>query len=439
MRTPIVACTLALLTSLAFADLDKKQAGALSRAATQITNNEKSLEGYGDGQRWGHMTERVEGDYARKLAKIREQLEALPADDPGVKAELGRLAAVEAAVAKKVAARNAIQKAGADATAEIEELLKQPAFATDLEQLKTMVSMFERARTYDLDHYHFGRWLDHEDNAEMKAWGEGWVTTQKKFEELRSKYAKAVDATLMRGQAGFAQIKIKELAGKDAVAKFDEFKAAVAAFTAGAPAEIEGDGKLLLEEITRAGGSTNPDAILAPEGKVQVLRNRISNLLSAYRPLAPSDAARTKAEKSAEAGLAAADVATAKLADKIIKANTAPADAYAGKERDAIDALVKKVWKAKFPNEAILAVRIRGEAFERTTKWVPLSNGEMVKQDASRLRLTVVVKGAGNEAYLWAALVTRDHMAADTLSLDWAPRSSKGPMPTQRMLQANLK
>src|SRR5687768_13831958 len=111
---------LALATSMAFADLDKKQAGALARAATQITNTETSLARYGEGAIW---TERVEGDFGRKIARAKALLADLPADDKDVKVELARLAKVEATLATKVAQHTSRAAAAAGAQAEIDALL----------------------------------------------------------------------------------------------------------------------------------------------------------------------------------------------------------------------------------------------------------------------------------------------------------------------------
>jgi hypothetical protein len=440
MKLRLVAMVggLVLSTTLAFADLDRKQAGALSRAATQITNTEASLEDYGEGARWGVMTERVQGDFDRKIERAKTLLAGLPADDKGVKDELARLAKVEALLAAKVAQRTSRAAAAASAQADIDALLAHADFEPDHARLVEMKKIFENATWWGLDHYHFARWVDHSDVVEMRGWGQQWPQLKTDFPALRTKYAKVIAAKLATGSAQ-KQIALKELAGDDANARFLAFGAAHDAFVKGVPAAIEADGKRLRELVETAGNKNDWAAILDPDGKIQGVRNRLVNVPSVYATVATAAESATVA-KAAKAANEGADSALAKFAEKLVASNTAPSNAYFKADRDALEAFVKKAWKAKYANETIIAVRLRTSEFERTTEWVhDSSRNALTKRDVSKLRATVIVKHGAKEAAMWSVIVMRDHMKNDALALGWVYRGSAGPTPEQRMLISNFK
>ncbi len=434
----VLSLAMSFASVAAAAPLDRKQAGALKRIATDITNKETRLADYGPGARLGQISERVEGDLTRQIAGIEAKLASLPADNAEVKAELAHLAALKRALAAKVAARNQVTQAADAARAAREAIAMSPGFDADHASLRAMVDMFERARWYALDHYHFDRWVDHEDNVAMAAWGKGWAATQADFARLRATYAPLVDGPLLRAREAQRQLRMAEVVDHRAVAKFEAFRAAVAGFVQAAPGAVDADARELAGLVAKAAAALDLPAVLDPQGRIQTLRNRLANVSAAYAPLAEA-ADRARVVHAAQAAESQAAAAIAALTIAAIDARRAPADVYTGRERKALVGFVTQAWATQFPGDAILQVRIRATAFERTTAWVPdPSTGGQVKRDASRLPITVIVQGAAGEAYLYGAGIGRDHMAGDRLALDWVDRPAKGPAPTQRMRLANL-
>lgn len=431
--------SLVLLTCLAatvsFAELDKKQASLLNRINTQLGNIERDLGKYGGGEKWGMITERLQGDFERKIEKVKEQLDSLPADDAAVKTSLDQLAAIRTTFATKVGQRTDREKSDADAKAVVDTLLNAPEATADFARLADLKEIFSNASWWELDHYHFERWLDHSDIVLMRGWGAQAKANKEAFDTLCTKYAPAAAAAPM-GPNNQKIITAKDHCGADAQEAAKAYDSAMEAFKAAVPAAIEADGKKLAESIEAAGNKGDFGAIVNPDGKIQAIRNHLGNMVSVYATLVPAAEAdrATALVKEAEAK---AKAATDRFSAKIVAANRAPDNAYSGADKAELEAFITKLWKKAYPSETILAIRFRGSEFERVTEWVLDPNrNSFVKVDRSNLRVTVIVK-SGAEAILYTYTLQKNHQKNGALEMSTARVGN--PLPDFRMLVANLK
>lgn len=434
----LLTCSLVLLlVGTASADLDKKQAGLLSRTGTQLTNLEGQLDRYAANPTT--YSERIDGEMKRRIEKQEEALKGLPGDDDEVKKELAHLEALKAKYAQVSGKLAAQKEAKAGEREEITALVTAPEFEADLTTVKNFAEMFMTPNRYEFEHYLFERWPGHEMVEEMVGWSQGWPETQKKHAALVAKYDKvAAYKGRLEGPVQQAQVGML-IALREAKERYPGFESAIAAFAKAAPAEIEKEAAALAAATKTAVEKQDFGAFTRWESALSQHRNRVQNIARIWAPLA-SPAERTRIEARVKAIDADTAAAAEKLTEVIIRENRAPADKYAKGDRAELEKYVRGVWAKKFPAESILAVRFPAEAFERQTSWQyrPELNG-FAKVDRSSMRAWVIVKDGAKRAILWPTALYRLHMKGDSLELNWADRSSKGPPPTQRMLLANFK
>jgi len=418
-------------------ELDKKQAGALGRLASQVTMAQTTLDTYGPEKRV--FTARLNEDFARKLAKFEEMLAALPADNADVKKEAEHLAAFKAALATQSAAFEGATKGKEDEKAGFMATLEGPQAEADLEALKQLVEMFKSFKRYELSFYLYSRWPTHQDLALLRSWSEGWPTTQKQLADLTTKYeAAAISKGRLEGKAAMARANFN-IALREAKRNYDAFKAAIETFAKDAPAQVDKDGAALKAESEQAVAAKDFNAFIQNEGKIEALRYRVTNIAAVWKPLAPSEAEGNKVEARAKAMLAEGDATMEKLAELIMKENKGPKEKYAGADRAKLEAYVRGVWAKHFPKESIAAVRFGGSEFERSVAWRYDSAARaFVKSDSSALPVWVVVKDGPKQAIMWFSTLYKLHMKGDELQLNWIDRPSRGAPPDRRLLLSNL-
>ncbi len=434
----LLTCSLVvLLVGTAGADLDKKQAGLLSRTDTQLTNFDTQLDRFVSNP--AMYSERIDGEMKRRIEKQEEALKTLPADDAGVAKALAPLAAVKAKHAQVKGKLTEEKEAKADEKEEITKLVTAPEFAADLKTVENFVEMFTTPNRYKHDHYLFARWPGHEMVEEMVGWGQGWSETQKKQAALVAKYDKVAEYRgRLDGEVQQSQTAMT-IALRNAKERFPAFESAVTAFTKESPAQIEKEAAALAAATKTAVEKQDFGAFTLWESALSQHRNRVQNIARIWAPLAsPEERARIEARVKAIA--ADTDAAAEKLTEVIVRENRAPADKYGKGDRAELEKFVRGVWAKHFPAESILAVRFPSEAFERQTSWQYRAELKgFAKVDRSSMRAWVIVKDGAKRANLWPTTIYRMHLKGDSLELNWADRSSKGPPPTQRMLMANFK
>ncbi len=437
IRTFLIATVLGTSLLAHAAELDKKQTGVLGRASNQITAALTSLATYGPDKRG--LTTRLAEDFARKVARFEEMLAPLPADNEEVKKELAHLAELKKAVAEQTAALASDNAAKEGEKDSIRAALEGPEAAAELEALTQLLDMFKSAKRFELDFYAYSRWPTHSMVAELRSWAEGWSASQKKFAELSAKYEPIVAYKgNLGGQASMNQAKVI-IALREAKQYFVPFKSNIETFAKEAPAQIDKEGAALKGASDAAVAGKDYNAFIQNEGKIEALRYRITNLANVWGPLAASDDERKKVEARSKALLTEADQEMEKLATLIIKENKGPKDKYAGSDRSKLEAYVRAAWAKKFPNETIVAVRFAGSDFERQVSWrYDAAARAFIKSDSSSLPVWIVVKYGAKQGIMWFAEVFKMHLRGDSLAMDWVDRSSRGPLPNQRLFLSNL-
>ncbi len=424
-----------LLAAPGFAELDKKQAGLLKRTSGYITNVQNSLEHESAG---ALPNERVVGELRKKLDKYEKDIQSLPADDSAVQAEIAHLAQVRQALDGRAGTLKAAQDARASEDAAIAALYTAPEFEADLEAMTQFAESFESAQLLAPDSYVFGRWPTNSNVVQLQGWTTAWAQTQKRFAELKEKYAASIASRRMiSGDTDIARAKMKGVLD-DASDRIGAFSAAMKTLTDSAPGEVESLAKTLNTEVDKAVAAKDFGTLVNPDGKVQELRWRIENLATIWGPLAPSDAERAKLSARAKAIDAAVEARLDKLSEAIITSNKAPANAYGGGDAKEVEALVRSTWAKKFPADAIVAIRFTAGAFERRTAW-EWDNGmnAWVKHDSSHLPGWVIVRDGSARAIMWPVAVYRRHLKGNALEVG-VPERSSHVSPNHRLLLSNL-
>lgn len=431
-----VSVMLLLLLALMTSELDKKQAGLLQRCENEATTLEASLEKAGSER----YTERQDGDFKRRIDKLADKAAPLPADDEGVKKLLAHLAALRAKHGDLGAKLSGAMQAKSDEKAAIAALVEAPEFADDVAEMETFAAMFQDSGRFAPDHYLYARWPAHSLVAETKAWAANWPATQKKVAELQAKYKAAADYRgKLEGKAQMGQTKLT-IAMREMNERVEDFAAAVTRFAKSGGSDIEKATQALDASIADAvSRKAYPDFTIW-DSKLSQAHCRVLNLVAVWAPLASADADRTAAEAKAKSADDKLANAAEKLSTDIIRENRAPADQWQG-DRSAVEAFVKKEYAKKYPNEEILSVRFAGPAFERRTFWeLDSTRTKLVKRDESSVGAWVLVKDAAKkEAVQWYTTLYKLHMKGDALYLEPGMRTSRMPMPSQRILLANYK
>jgi hypothetical protein len=418
-------------------ELDRKQAGTLSRLSNQVTAAQTALDKYGPGKQ--PFNARLKEDFGRKLARFEEMLAPLPADQPEVKKEAEHLAAFKAALAAQSGELAKNEQAKEGELAAMIAALEGPDAETDRASLERLGEMFKSHERYDLTSFFFARWPTHEVIAELRGWAEAWPVTQKQFAELSAKYTPVVAYKgHLPGKTNIVHANFS-IALNDAKRFYDDFRAAIEGFAKNAPGQVDKEGAALKAETDRAVSAQDYMAFIRPEGKIEQLRYRIVNLASVWQPFAPSVADGEKLVAHGKDLIEQSDAAAEKLAAVIIKENKGPQDKYAGPERAKLESHVRGIWAKRFPKESIIAVRFGAAAFERRVAWQYDSGlRAFVKSDNSTLPVWVIVKDGAKQAIMWFCTMHKEHLKGDTLGLTWIERPSKGPPPDRRLLVSNL-
>jgi hypothetical protein len=149
---------------------------------------------------------------------------------------------------------------------------------------------------------------------------------------------------------------------------------------------------------------------------VNMNRAAVSYIAQLYKILQPSDAApiEATAKKIEESYKSTLE----KIANDVIQANKPPVDRYVNPDLNAIKTLVSQRWLKDFPNEQILAVRVRDEQWQRSSgyEWDKFDLAWKFF-DYSTLRASVVVKWDSKHAAAFPIEIMKDHQQGDQIAV----------------------
>ncbi|MBL8923452.1 MAG: hypothetical protein JNJ54_31655 [Myxococcaceae bacterium] len=116
------------------------------------------------------------------------------------------------------------------------------------------------------------------------------------------------------------------------------------------------------------------------------------------------------ARKLFEATKSKAEKAMAELAEKA----SAPKNTYGGADRQKLFEFIRSEWRRRYPDEQLLQVWLAG-SWERATGARRVSDEQVVKFDASVLRVSVATARDGKIADVWRAFLEKDHLQRDQI------------------------
>ncbi|MCA9797040.1 MAG: hypothetical protein KC910_34760, partial [Candidatus Eremiobacteraeota bacterium] len=124
------------------------------------------------------------------------------------------------------------------------------------------------------------------------------------------------------------------------------------------------------------------------------------------------------------------------LATALIAANRAPANAYTGGDRAAIESAVRSAWKARYPNLQVLEVRMP-ESWSRETGWRWDSTSKAFRRfDESSMRVSTVLATSPTVATWQTQWVHTFHLSGNKLVVQ--PFKYDEPSPRHQLLRSNL-
>ncbi|MEM7201136.1 MAG: hypothetical protein AAF628_12760 [Planctomycetota bacterium] len=129
------------------------------------------------------------------------------------------------------------------------------------------------------------------------------------------------------------------------------------------------------------------------------------------------------------------DAAHQTLEDVILRANEAPADLYAGDDRDHLLAAVGRAWREYHDRPEALELRIPREAWERHQGW-HWRLDRFVYEDRSSLPVAILVAADDDIAHVYDAHVEQDHLAGDQVRVRLDDKVEMSP--ARRFLRAKL-
>lgn len=400
--------------------LGSKAAGRLNALDTKLSNLANELAKQGER---GTFNDRQRERTAAKVAGLRDELEAFPSENPVVGGLAERLREIEASFAGLC---QGLESAQADAAAEEEELQRlesDPAFASDLERVKHFCELFKTARRYfALDALHLRRADGVEEEARAQA--RRRQENLSDFAELRARYGLLAEAPRSRSPMKWALLEGDEW--------LPRYREVLDRFLAEAPQAVTSAGDEA-RGLARTAVAERQHHPFSYEGSDLRSRARYARNVAELYDLCQAGPALTPAIEALEAELAGEEE---QLAEEIVAANRAPANAYAGADRGELEVFARTQWAEHFPEEEVLGVRFPQEAFARTTAWrMETGQPQLTKVDHSDLWIRVLV-AAGAEAVSYRVLISRLHLKGDRLTLRW---SRPDPVPPgERILLANL-
>ena len=426
------ALTLLLAASTAYAELDKKQQGLLNRIGRGIEDQKGALE----RMRERDFTERVKGDYEKRIAKLEAQLSELPAEDTsvaGARAELDKLKAV---FGEKAGGLSAKQEAAAGREQAILALLAAPEFEAELDEGRALVLLAKTPGVLGFDGYWLSKEADSLTQRDLGA-AKGFTAATARYEALVQKYAVAAEkgGPMIPGKASQV-VEVQAAFGKDGQEAMAAHAAKVKAYAEKAPAVIDGDVAKLQELVSASSAPGAYDKLVRGDGDVQRLAHRCTNLLAVFAALGP-EAEVKRLRQAVEKATGRLEAAIEKSSAAIVGANRAAPNAYAGADKAELEAWLATRWKKDFPKEAPLAVRFTDEAFTRKQglEWND-GKSRWEKVDESFIRIEIIVPGGEGEAVRVPGFLYRLHMEGNKLAL--VHHKPSRPSPSQRMLRKNL-
>ena len=123
-----------------------------------------------------------------------------------------------------------------------------------------------------------------------------------------------------------------------------------------------------------------------------------------------------------------------KLRDAIIAANEPPRDNYSGPDKSQLTEKVSAAWKAKHPEDAIVATRFPAQDWKRDTRWQwSGASRAFEKVDRSRLQGQILVPSADDPKLLEVHVVDlyKDHLSGDAIT---AVCRDKSDVPVQNLV-----
>jgi len=124
------------------------------------------------------------------------------------------------------------------------------------------------------------------------------------------------------------------------------------------------------------------------------------------------------------------------MEEEIIAGTQAPVEVYGGSDKNTLKKMMESKWKAKYPNDEILAIIFSVENWKRDTTWSYNNSNEWKKYDKSYLPVRVVVKTSDSIASVYVAYINKDHMSNDEIKIGLETKT--GGYVVEKMLIKNL-
>lgn len=125
------------------------------------------------------------------------------------------------------------------------------------------------------------------------------------------------------------------------------------------------------------------------------------------------------------------------MEEDIIAGTEAPKELYSGSDKNTLKKMMEDKWKAKYPNDQILAIIFSVENWKRDTTWSYNNSNEWKKYDNSYLPVRVIVKSSDTIASIYVAYINKDHMSNDEIKIGLETKT--GGYVVEKMLIKNLK
>ncbi len=173
-------------------------------------------------------------------------------------------------------------------------------------------------------------------------------------------------------------------------------------------------------------------------GGVKQQLDGAESYLKPCRALVPADDERLKAMEGAwAASKKKIDAQGAMLKEQIIAETRPPAEKYSGGDKEDIRKKITEEWKAAWPQDEVLMVRLHMANFDRreTATWDDGSNSWSFS-DRSVLCVTVIVKTSDKVATSYPAYVNVDNLAKATT---YGVKTKGGAYVNEEMLVENVK
>lgn len=348
-----------------------------------------------------------------KCDGIRSDLEKskCPADHARVKALLDWCEGAKAAVAK-------IKEDTAAKLAEMEKLAdvkNYPNLDADWKQMETVAKA-----------YAFKGFKNNADKvAELaKEFPNATKWASDKFKEYRSLIV------LTGGEKSALYVKYGAMAKS-----IKAFQAEATEFFKEAQAEVPALLKKAEEMAEKAAAEKKPAFFT---GGVKQQLDWAENYLKPCRALVPADDERLKAMEDAwAASKKKIDAQGATLKEQIVAETRPPAEKYSGGDKEEIRKKITEEWKAAWPQDQVLMVRMHMANFDRreTATWDQGSKSWSFS-DRSVLCVTVIVKTSDKIATSYPAYVNVDNIAKATT---YGVKTKGGIFVSEEMLVENVK